>query len=135
MQSVQGKSSVYIGRRCIPSQPAVGANGWHQNGGGQPTLNDVPRSNHCLAGAQVRPETILLRLSRTHLLSSGAGKTTVLSMLVGMYPPTAGTAKVNGHDITTNMEQVRALKLALVPSIVDMTTVTDSQLDGHLPSV
>jgi ABC-2 type transport system ATP-binding protein len=38
---------------------------------------------------------------------NGAGKTTTLRMLTGYLPPTAGTAKVAGHDILTDSMQVR----------------------------
>lgn len=38
---------------------------------------------------------------------NGAGKTTTMSMLTGMFPPTSGTALVNGSDIRTNIEGVR----------------------------
>ncbi|XP_067637687.1 phospholipid-transporting ATPase ABCA3 isoform X2 [Eurosta solidaginis] len=38
---------------------------------------------------------------------NGAGKTTTISMLTGMFPPTAGTAILNGSDIRTNIEGAR----------------------------
>jgi len=37
---------------------------------------------------------------------NGAGKTTTISMLTGLYPPTAGWATVCGHDIRTAMTKV-----------------------------
>ncbi|XP_058060642.1 phospholipid-transporting ATPase ABCA1-like [Anopheles bellator] len=39
---------------------------------------------------------------------NGAGKTTTMSMLTGMKRPTAGTAIIWGHDIRTEMRQVRS---------------------------
>lgn len=38
---------------------------------------------------------------------NGAGKTTAMSMLIGMFPPTSGTAFINGHDIRANIREVR----------------------------
>lgn len=45
---------------------------------------------------------------------NGAGKTTAMSILTGMFPPTTGTARVNGHDIRTSMHLVRQ-SLGLCP--------------------
>ncbi|KAL9700793.1 hypothetical protein quinque_004234 [Culex quinquefasciatus] len=45
---------------------------------------------------------------------NGAGKTTTMSMLTGMFSPTAGTAFVNNHDIRTDIEGVRR-SLGLCP--------------------
>ena len=38
---------------------------------------------------------------------NGAGKTTTLSMLTGLFPPTAGTASINGRSILTDMDAIR----------------------------
>ncbi|XP_004373509.1 ATP-binding cassette sub-family A member 3-like [Trichechus manatus latirostris] len=38
---------------------------------------------------------------------NGAGKTTALSILTGLYPPTRGKAYINGFDISKNMAQIR----------------------------
>ncbi|XP_044269295.1 phospholipid-transporting ATPase ABCA3-like isoform X2 [Tribolium madens] len=38
---------------------------------------------------------------------NGAGKTTTMSMICGMFPPSSGTAIVNGYDIRTNIHNVR----------------------------
>ncbi|XP_058835896.1 phospholipid-transporting ATPase ABCA3-like isoform X2 [Topomyia yanbarensis] len=38
---------------------------------------------------------------------NGAGKTTTMSMLAGMFPPTSGTAIVNGFDIRYNIKKLR----------------------------
>lgn len=45
---------------------------------------------------------------------NGAGKTTTMSILVGLFPPTAGTAYINGHDIRTDLTRVRE-SLGLCP--------------------
>lgn len=38
---------------------------------------------------------------------NGAGKTTLIHTLLGFYPPTSGTARIFGQDITANAKQVR----------------------------
>ncbi|CAN9502757.1 unnamed protein product [Ophioblennius macclurei] len=38
---------------------------------------------------------------------NGAGKTTTMSILTGLYPPTSGTAYINGRDITTDIDIIR----------------------------
>ena len=38
---------------------------------------------------------------------NGAGKTTTMSILTGLFPPTAGTAYVYGCDIRVDMDKIR----------------------------
>lgn len=45
---------------------------------------------------------------------NGAGKTTTMSMLTGMFPPTSGTAFLNGKDIRTEIDEARG-SLGLCP--------------------
>lgn len=40
---------------------------------------------------------------------NGAGKTTTMRMITGFLPPTAGTARVGGHDVTQNPVAVKRL--------------------------
>jgi len=40
---------------------------------------------------------------------NGAGKTTLIHTLLGFHPPTAGTARIFGADITKNAKQIRTL--------------------------
>ena len=39
---------------------------------------------------------------------NGAGKTTLIHTLLGFHPPTSGTARIFGQDITTDAKQVRS---------------------------
>nr|XP_044991908.1 ATP-binding cassette sub-family A member 13 [Jaculus jaculus] len=40
--------------------------------------------------------------------TNGAGKTTIISMLTGLYPPTSGTILINGKNLQTDLSRVRA---------------------------
>jgi ABC-2 type transport system ATP-binding protein len=54
---------------------------------------------------------------------NGAGKTQTISMLTGVIPPTAGTARIGGYDIKTQMGQAKKINglvpqdLALYPTL------------------
>lgn len=48
---------------------------------------------------------------------NGAGKTTAMSMLTGMFPPTSGTANINGYDIRTNIQKARS-SLGYCPQVI-----------------
>uniref|UniRef100_T1JGM6 ABC transporter domain-containing protein n=1 Tax=Strigamia maritima TaxID=126957 RepID=T1JGM6_STRMM len=58
---------------------------------------------------------------------NGAGKTTTMSILTGMFPPSKGTAFVNGYDIRTEIDRARR-DLGLCPQfnmLFDRLTVEE----------
>eukprot|EP01135_Chromosphaera_perkinsii_P007716 Nk52_evm5s967 gene=Nk52_evmTU5s967 len=58
---------------------------------------------------------------------NGAGKTTVMSLLSGLFPPTGGDAKICGHDLATDLQGVRR-DLGLCPQfdvLFDRLTVME----------
>ena len=66
---------------------------------------------------------------------NGAGKTTLLHTLLGFHPPTAGTARIFGHDIRTETRAIRGL-MGYMPEndafINGMTAVRFVRLMGEL---
>ena len=58
---------------------------------------------------------------------NGAGKTTTINMLVGMFPPTSGTATVEGLDVRTDMNRIYTLTTfcGILSLLVNTSTFTD----------
>ncbi|XP_048642550.1 ATP-binding cassette sub-family A member 13 [Marmota marmota marmota] len=46
--------------------------------------------------------------------TNGAGKTTIISMLTGLYPPTSGAIMINGKNLQTDLSRVR-MELGVCP--------------------
>lgn len=69
---------------------------------------------------------------------NGAGKSTTISMITGLIPPTSGQIVVNGYDLSTSMDEVRNI-LGLCPQyniLFDQLTVREhlrlfATLKGH----
>lgn len=66
---------------------------------------------------------------------NGAGKSTLIHTLLGFCPPSAGTAKVLGHDIRREMNEVRSL-IGYMPEndsfIANMNGVSFVRMMGEL---
>jgi ABC-2 type transport system ATP-binding protein len=64
-------------------------------------------------GAFTAVESVTLRIPKGQLYGflglNGAGKTTTIRMLTTLLPPTSGTAKLWGHDVTADPLAVRRL--------------------------
>ncbi|XP_014676332.1 PREDICTED: LOW QUALITY PROTEIN: ATP-binding cassette sub-family A member 3-like [Priapulus caudatus] len=60
------------------------------------------------SGLRVGIQMCQLRKITVLLGHNGAGKTTTMSMLTGLYPPTSGTAQVNGFDVRSDVRSVRS---------------------------
>uniref|UniRef100_A0A8C5XUF3 ATP binding cassette subfamily A member 13 n=1 Tax=Microcebus murinus TaxID=30608 RepID=A0A8C5XUF3_MICMU len=62
--------------------------------------------------------------------TNGAGKTTIISMLTGLYPPTSGTITINGKNLQTDLSRVRR-ELGVCPQrdvLLDSLTVREHLL-------
>jgi len=66
---------------------------------------------------------------------NGAGKSTLINTLLGFYPPSGGTARIFGHDIRTQIKQIRSI-VGYMPEndafIANMTAVAFIRFMGEL---
>ena len=83
------------------------------------------------SGSKVAVDDLSLNIFKgqiTALLGhNGAGKTTTISMLTGLFPPTDGSADVNGLSIISDMDAIRE-SLGLCPQhnvLFDRLTVKE----------
>jgi ABC-2 type transport system ATP-binding protein len=66
---------------------------------------------------------------------NGAGKSTLINTLLGFYQPSGGTARIFGHDIRTQIKQIRSV-VGYMPEndafIANMTAVAFIRFMGEL---
>jgi ABC-2 type transport system ATP-binding protein len=66
---------------------------------------------------------------------NGAGKSTLINTLLGFYQPSAGTARIFGHDIRTQTKEIRSV-VGYMPEndafIANMTAVSFIRFMGEL---
>jgi ABC-2 type transport system ATP-binding protein len=97
-----------------------------------------------LAGLEVRLGSRLILDNLTCSLSgrtigllgpNGAGKSTLINTLLGFHPPSRGTARILGHDIRTELDQIRSL-VGFMPEndsfIANMTAVAFIRMMAEL---
>ena len=66
---------------------------------------------------------------------NGAGKSTLINTLLGFYPPAAGTARIFGHDIRTEIKQIRGVTGYMPENdafIANMTAVSFMRFMGEM---
>ncbi|KAJ8041808.1 ATP-binding cassette sub-family A member 1 [Holothuria leucospilota] len=95
------------------------------------SVNNMTKVYKSAVGKKMAVDDLSLKMYKgqiTALLGhNGAGKTTTMSILTGLFPPTAGSATVNGHDVVTDIEGVRS-SLGLCPQhnvLFDRLTVKE----------
>ncbi|XP_070574890.1 phospholipid-transporting ATPase ABCA3-like isoform X2 [Ptychodera flava] len=95
------------------------------------TIQNLRKVFESSVGTKVAVDNLTLNMFEDQITSllghNGAGKTTTMSMLTGLFPPTAGTARVNGFDIVTDMDSIRQ-SLGLCPQhniLFDRLTVKE----------
>ena len=59
---------------------------------------------------------------------NGAGKTQTISMLTGVIPPTSGTARIAGHDLKTELNEVKKIN-GLVPQDLALYTTLSARVN------
>ncbi|KAM7326038.1 hypothetical protein ACRRTK_014516 [Alexandromys fortis] len=82
-------------------------------------------------GHKVAVQELTLTFHRDQITAllgtNGAGKTTIISMLMGLYPPSSGTIIINGKNLQTDLSKVRE-ELGVCPQqdvLLDNLTVRE----------
>ncbi|XP_041525646.1 ATP-binding cassette sub-family A member 13 isoform X2 [Microtus oregoni] len=82
-------------------------------------------------GHKVAVQELTLTFHRDQITAllgtNGAGKTTIISMLMGLYPPTSGTIIINGKNLQTDLSKIRE-ELGVCPQqdvLLDNLTVRE----------
>uniref|UniRef100_A0A8C4QFV7 ABC transporter domain-containing protein n=1 Tax=Eptatretus burgeri TaxID=7764 RepID=A0A8C4QFV7_EPTBU len=82
------------------------------------SINNLHKVFTCRGKKRVAVQCLNLKMYEGHITvllgHNGAGKSTTLSLLTGLFPPSSGTAIVSGFDILTDMPLIRR-NLGLCP--------------------
>ena len=101
------------------------------------TLNKVCKTfNRGTVNEKVALDGVSLHLDKgdfvTVIGGNGAGKSTMLNMIAGVYPLDAGTIELDGNDISRLSEHARARYLGRVFQDPMRGTAADMQIDENL---
>ena len=101
------------------------------------TLTNVRKTfNRGTINEKVALQGVDLHLDRgdfvTVIGGNGAGKSTMLNMIAGVYPLDSGTITLDGHDISQLSEHARAAYLGRVFQDPMRGTAADMQIDENL---
>jgi ABC-2 type transport system ATP-binding protein len=89
------KDDQQLAPQALVQAPVIDLDGLSVRFGSRPILQDLR--------GQLRGRAIGL------LGPNGAGKTTLIHTLLGFHPPSAGTARIFGQDVTTETKQIRSV--------------------------
>jgi ABC-2 type transport system ATP-binding protein len=98
----------------------------------QPALIEIDSLTKCF-GAFTAVDNVSFQVRRGEVLGflgpNGAGKSTTMRMLAGFMTPTAGTARIQGHDVQTDSVAARRV-LGFLPE--GAPTYPDMSVQGFL---
>src|SRR5467141_3907839 len=89
------KEDQQLAPQAMVQAPVIDLDGLSVRFGSRPILEDLR--------GQLRGRAIGL------LGPNGAGKTTLIHTLLGFHPPSAGTARIFGQDVTTQTKEIRSV--------------------------
>src|SRR5205085_1743059 len=93
-----------ISNFAVMNQTNRGHDGQVSAGGGQPMIESISLSKFYGVFAAARDVTFTVRKGElvAFLGPNGAGKSTTMKMLTGYLAPSLGTARIAGHDMSTD---------------------------------
>ncbi|XP_037086261.1 ATP-binding cassette sub-family A member 7-like [Pollicipes pollicipes] len=132
-------------KESVPLTDGVGNDRFEAEPTNLPLGVAVEHMRKVYANGKVAVEDLTINFYEGQITSflghNGAGKTTTISILIGLFPPTKGTAKIYNFDIRSEMDQIRQ-SLGICPqynTLFDDMTVAEhiwfyARLKGRLPA-
>jgi ATP-binding cassette subfamily A (ABC1) protein 3 len=78
----------------------------------------IEKLRKVFVGGKIAVDELTLDLFEGHITAllghNGAGKSTTMSMLTGLIRPTSGDAKIWGHSIQDNMQNIRRFSSSIL---------------------